>query len=260
MYAHTNWGTGNAECDGILGTNDLSRDCIRLPDAQEEELSSHEAMERDTERELSSHEAMEREAMERELSSHEAMELAQSSSYEQEKEMSSHEAMEAEAKMELLKELEAERVRRAAAEEEKEEEAERAGYELEKKDVYKTVESEYDSRTTGGCMKKCYYKKTRSSKPRQINCAKLHKYKGTPECFKGGKKVGCDKLKCKLVHEVKVEKIEAKCKRVCYWRPYKGARRRKIKCRHVDTKYVGDKKCAVNGVPTPCRKLTCGSN
>jgi hypothetical protein len=248
MYAHTNWGTGNAECDGILGTNDLSRDCIRLPDAQEEELSSHEAMER--------------EAMERELSSHEVMERERerSSSYEQEKEMSSHEAMEAEAKMELLKELEAERVRRAAAEEEKEEAAERAGYELEKKDVYKTVQSEYDSSTSGGCMKKCYYKKHRFSKPRQINCAKLHKYEGKRECLKGGKKIDCDKLKCKLVHEVKVEKIEAKCMRLCYWRPHKGARRRKIKCRHVDTKYVGDKKCAVNGVPTPCHKLTCGSN
>jgi hypothetical protein len=107
-------------------------------------------------------------------------------------------------------------------------------------------------------MKKCYYRKYEGGKKRQINCAKLHRYSGRRDCFKGGKKVECEELKCQLVHEVKVEKKEVSCRRVCYYRPYAGSKiKKRIPCHQVDTKYVGDKKCAVNGKRTPCRKLTC---
>jgi len=167
-----------------------------------------------------------------------------------------------EAEHELNKEVKAEEVRKQAAKEEEEKEVEESGHEVaETENVYETQESEYDSASTGGCMKKCYYRKYEGAPKRQINCAKLHKYKGRRDCFKGGKKVRCSKLRCKLVHEVEVEKKEVKCRRVCYYRAYPGSRiKKRIPCRDVDTKYVGDKKCAINGKATPCRKLTCGTN
>jgi len=163
-----------------------------------------------------------------------------------------------EAQEELYKEIEAEETRKEAAKEEEEKKVEEAGHESAPIEAYETEESEIDSPSTSGCMKKCYYRKYEGAPKRQINCAKLHKYKGRRDCFKGGKKVECKELKCQLVHEVEVEKKEVKCRRVCYYRPFPGSRTKKrIPCRHVDTKYVGDKKCAVNGVRTPCSKLTC---
>jgi len=189
-------------------------------------------------------------------------EEAPESSYES---VSEDEKLELEAKeeaeKELNKEAKAEEVRKEAAEEEEEKEVEESGYNSAPVEAYETEESEYDSRSTGGCMKKCYYRKYEGAEKKQINCAKLHRYRGRRECFKGGKKVRCSKLRCKLVHEVEVEKKEVKCRRVCYYRAYPGSRiKKRIPCRDVDTKYVGDKKCAVNGVPTPCRKLTCGTD
>jgi hypothetical protein len=127
-----------------------------------------------------------------------------------------------------------------------------------KKQVYETEEEEQDNKRTGGCMKKCYYRKYEGAKAKQINCAKLDRYQGIQTCKKNGKIVDCSKLRCKLVHEVKVEKIKKSCRRVCYYRPYASSRtKRKIDCADVDTKYVGDKKCAVNGQKVACSKLTC---
>jgi hypothetical protein len=145
---------------------------------------------------------------------------------------------------------------RQEAEKEEQYVAPRRGFRQKK--VYETEEAEKDNSRTGGCMKKCYYRKYEGGKAKQINCAKLDRYSGRKTCKKNGKVVDCSELRCKLVHEVKVEKIKKSCRRVCYYRPYANSRtKRKIDCADVDTKYVGDKKCAVNGKKVACSELTC---
>merc|ERR1711991_1238785 len=93
---------------------------------------------------------------------------------------------------------------------------------------------------TGGCMRRCYYRSSADAPKRRVDCNRINRYKGTRKCTRGGRTVPCSQLTC--VNEVGIEKTEGRCKRICYYRPYAGARKRRIPCRHVDTKYVGDKK------------------
>jgi len=166
-----------------------------------------------------------------------------------------YETPDTETKKEILKEVEkeidAEEIRSEAAYEE-----ENGVASVE--NAYEAKEEEEDDKAAGGCMKRCYYRKYEGAPQRPIPCERLKDYRGRRTCFKGGKEVPCRKLRCQLVHEVKVEKEDVKCRRVCYYRPYAGSRiKRRIKCSEVDTKYVGDKKCAINGKPVRCSKLRC---